>query len=447
MTTFRINRSVIVTASRTGRLDLHGLSLDALPTELFDNPLLVENVTQLDLSSNRLTSLPPELVRMTKLKELLLDDNRFQSLPIELVDLPVLKAIAIEGNPLPAALLKLYERSRNVNTGSGRAKEVSSVLQWLMQHEEAQLQKESAKLSVELPTTPSVASPPVSQPASAPTSAATSPAGSRPSSADSDASRTKQAFLSSDLFSASSSSAATPTGSSSSKRLIGSARSNSSNVFACASETYAGHTGKRVHVSKEGNAASAPYGTDAQPVEPSKPRRMPREESEKENELSNTTKSAPYAYVDESPRTGKRVERNQQVAQSPFATLPNSATHFQSTSAYAQSHLSKPGTPTAAAGAAAVSRKVGDSEGMSAALSHLSLDAPAAGQRKGIRIVDKGTSDIFGVEPAKVSPRTEGKRHPSDVSAEKEAGHENGKYVQKGGRARVNHGQKDTALW
>ena len=449
MTTYRINRSVIMTASRTGRLDLHGLSLDRVPSELFDNPLLVENVHSLDLSSNRLTSLPAELVKMTKLKELLLDDNKFTSLPIELCDLPSLRAMSIEGNPLPPALLKLSERARTVNSASGRGREATPVLQYLLHQEDAQIQQDSQRLaaadSSSAPATPSVYSPATS----APSSASSTPTTSRPSSADSEAARTKQASLSSDVFS---SGPAPPSGPTHSKRLIGAGRQTASNVFSCASQPYDGRTGKRVHTSAEGNAISAPFGTDHQLAEVSRPRRLAKEESEKENsELSLTTQRAPYAHLPEDNlKTGIRVTRNQEQAQSPFATLPT-ATSYQSSSAHAQSGgVSKPSTPpmAAAGSAAGASKKVGDSEGMTAALSHLSMGSTTSvtGQRRGIRIVDKGTSDIFGVEPVKESPRVEGKRHPSAESASYEPAPTTG-YVQKGGRARVNHGQKDSQLW
>ena len=449
MTTYRINRSVIMTASRTGRLDLHGLSLDRVPVELFDNPLLVENVHSLDLSSNRLSSLPSDLVKMTKLKELLLDDNHFTALPIELCDLPSLRALSIEGNPLPPVLLKLSERARTVNTASGRGREATPVLQYLLQQEDAQIQQDSQRLadSSSAPGTPSVPSPVTS----APSSRSSTPTTSRPSSADSEAARTKLASLSSDIFS---SGTAPPSGPSNSKRLIGAGRQTASNVFSCASQPYDGRTGKKVHTSAEGNALSAPFGTDYQPAEVVKARRLPAEESEKENsELSATTKNAPYAHLPEDTvKTGIRITRQQEQAQSPFATLP-SATSYQSSSAHAQSAISNPSTPrTAAAGASAgAAKKAGDSEGMSAALSHMSLGSTSTsvtGQRRGIRIVDKGTSDIFGTEPVKESPRMEGKRHPSAESVSSEPQQVLGQpWVQKGGRARVNHGQKDSQLW
>jgi len=103
-------------------------------------------------------------------------------------------------------------------------------------------------------------------------------------------------------------------------------------------------------------------------------------------------------------------------------------------------------TPTAGS-----QRQQVDGNTMSAALSHLQLDGGAAvlSERKGIRIVDKGTSDIFGVGNAEVARGGVGKArsHPSAESKADDSGFGSGVYVQKGGRARVNHGQKDTQLW
>jgi hypothetical protein len=462
MTTYRINRSVVVTATRTGRMDLHGLSLEVVPEDLF-SPQLCDSLTSLDLSGNHISSLPPALTSLHKLRELLLDDNALRSLPAFLCSMPALKAISLDGNKLDAELMRAHNRAKTVNTGSGRGREVAPVLQWLLAHGEKDTKQQ---LSVETaPTEPLSA---VSATSSSATSSATSsPAVSRPSSADSTdsgaASRFKQASLSSDLFSS-----APPSAPASGRRLH-SASHQSSDVFAHASQPYDGHTGKKVHSSTQGNAASAPFGTDHQAPEPSRPRRVVRDEGEKENELSSTVRSSPYAHVpqsstkgDSTPHgTGKRMQRDQPQSQSPFATLAtNPVNHFQSSSAAASQSVqtemdrladSGASTPTAGSARAAV-----DGNTMSAALSHLQLDrdgqadAQHSQQRRGIRIVDKAATDIFGVSSAAPTDRSgvaKVKPHPSAESKSDDGGFGSGVYVQRGGRARVNHGQKDTALW
>ena len=451
---------MVVTATRTGRMDLHGLSLECVPEDLF-SPQLCDSLTSVDLSGNRISSLPPALTSLHKLRELLLDDNALRSLPAFLCSMPALRAISLDGNALEPELMRLHNRAKTVNTGSGRGREVAPVLQWLLAHG----QKDAAPLPAETAATEPLSAVSAS---SAPSSASSSPAGSRPSSADSTdsgaAARYKLASLSSDLFSS-----APPSAPASGRRLHSAAHQHS-DVFAHASQPYDGHTGKKVHSSIQGNAASAPFGTDHQAPEPSRPRRLQRDEGEKENEVSSTVRSSPYAHVpqsatkgDSTPHgTGKRMQRDQPQSQSPFATLPsNPANHYQSSSAAASQSVqtekdrlagSGASTPTAGSARAAV-----DGNTMSAALSHLQLDSVGQGEsqqpqssRRGIRIVDKAATDIFGVSSAAPTDRTgvaKVKPHPSAESKADDGGFGSGVYVQRGGRARVNHGQKDTALW
>ena len=404
MSTYKINRSVIVTASRTGRLDLHGLSLEAVPTDIFNQPLLLDTLTTLDLSQNKLKSLPAELSNFPKLRELLLDDNQLASLPVTLCDCTALRSICIDGNPLPRELLSLYGKARGVSGTSGRGRDVSAVLQWLVAHEEKELAREQHQVEEDeaaLPPSISAAPSPV-------VSATPSPAGSRPGSAESassSASRTKQQSLQSNVFSTDSSTAASPhfTG-----KRHNIASHQLSTVFSCASELPTGRTGRRTVSGYEGGSAvTAPFGTDSQPVYLKKEKRLPREESEKENEASSTVKSSPYAYLPPNPLEDvKKNNKQQQPSQSPFATVSSSHDYLKSSmdrpAANGTAVADRPALTPVVVSSSEPSKKphVGESSDMSAALSGMSLAGMSAVPVKRV-----------------------------------------------GGRARVAHGQKDSQLW
>ena len=68
------------------------------------------NLTLLDASSNKLTSLPPELGLLTHLRDLFLFDNHLSGLPAELGTLHLLDTLGIEGNPLPETMRSLLEK-------------------------------------------------------------------------------------------------------------------------------------------------------------------------------------------------------------------------------------------------------------------------------------------------------------------------------------------------
>ena len=408
---------MIVNASRTGRLDLHDLSLEAVPIDIFTQPLLLDNLTSIDLSQNKLKSLPAELARFPKLRELLLDDNQLTSLPLALCDCAALRSVCLDGNPLPRELLNLYGKARGVAGTSGRGRDVAPVLQWIVAHEEQQLAKEEQQVDDEEAALP----PSISAAPSPAVSAPASPVVSRPSSADSSSSassaaaRTKQQSLQSNIFSTD---AYTYNSSYATSKRHNVASHQQSNVFSCASQPFEGRTGRRgVAAVEGGSAVTAPFGTDAQPVASKKERRLPREESEKENEASSTVKSSPYAYLPPNPledakKSNKQHQHQpQQPTQSPFATQTNSHEFTKSSAVHAATNGSamaaagmteRPAlTPVGAAGEGQKKAHVGYSSDMSAALSQIGL----------------GSSQ--GVEPVK---RT-------------------------GGRARVNHGQKDSQLW
>ena len=50
---YRVHRSVLLTATRTGKLDLHGLNIDKLPEEVFSSSV-IDHVNTLDLSGNNI---------------------------------------------------------------------------------------------------------------------------------------------------------------------------------------------------------------------------------------------------------------------------------------------------------------------------------------------------------------------------------------------------------
>src|SRR4051794_2816157 len=94
---YRINRSVLLTATRTGRLDLHGLNIDRLPEEVFA-PQLINSLTTLDISENNFKQLPAEISKLVNLRDLIADHNKLLNLPVELCDIPNLRGISLEYN-------------------------------------------------------------------------------------------------------------------------------------------------------------------------------------------------------------------------------------------------------------------------------------------------------------------------------------------------------------
>src|SRR4051812_15317256 len=86
-------------------VDLRHCQLDHFPPELF---ALADTLTMLDLSGNRLRTLPDDLPRLRVLRTLFCSNNRFETLPAALgacpqLDLVGFKANAIEHVP-PQAL-------------------------------------------------------------------------------------------------------------------------------------------------------------------------------------------------------------------------------------------------------------------------------------------------------------------------------------------------------
>jgi leucine-rich repeat protein SHOC2 len=78
-------------SSQHGRLQLQGMCLTELPSELF----CLKKLKAIFANDNQLCSLPSEIKHLTKLKELMLGVNRFASLPSELFLLTNLEGLYV----------------------------------------------------------------------------------------------------------------------------------------------------------------------------------------------------------------------------------------------------------------------------------------------------------------------------------------------------------------
>jgi Leucine-rich repeat (LRR) protein len=78
------------------RLDL-AADLTEFPIEIFD---LADSLEILNLSDNRLRSLPADLGRLTKLKVIFLSNNDFEEVPEVLVDCPNLSMVGFKSNKI-----------------------------------------------------------------------------------------------------------------------------------------------------------------------------------------------------------------------------------------------------------------------------------------------------------------------------------------------------------
>jgi hypothetical protein len=108
MQTLDLLRSGALTGTR--RLDLNGAGLTHLPPEVYG---LADTLEVLNLSDNQLTSLPPDLPRLHRLKVIFCSGNPFTHLPEVLGDCPALEMVGFKACRLqhvPAAALPLTLR-------------------------------------------------------------------------------------------------------------------------------------------------------------------------------------------------------------------------------------------------------------------------------------------------------------------------------------------------
>ena len=84
-------------SSPVTRLDLRHCDLDEFPREIFD---LADTLTVLDLSGNRLRSLPDDLPRLHALRTLFCSNNRFETLPASLGECPALDLVGFKANAI-----------------------------------------------------------------------------------------------------------------------------------------------------------------------------------------------------------------------------------------------------------------------------------------------------------------------------------------------------------
>ncbi|CAD0195569.1 unnamed protein product [Chrysodeixis includens] len=110
------------TASKTGVLQLSDYKLKEIPPEALS---LTESLRNLDLSKNRLSTLPDEICKFKLLKQLNLDTNRIDTIPSALGNLRKLEMFNISSNlitALPDSFAKL-SNLKQVYLNNNRLKE------------------------------------------------------------------------------------------------------------------------------------------------------------------------------------------------------------------------------------------------------------------------------------------------------------------------------------
>jgi Leucine-rich repeat (LRR) protein len=147
MSGYRVNRSVLLTATRTGRLDLHGLNIEQLPEEVF-SPQMIEHLQVLDISDNNFRSLPPTISKLLNLKDLIADHNRLVDLPVELCDIPHIRGISLDGNhELDKQLYQTYKLSKMIF--KSKCRDIIPVLHALTERERSQLKAANPRNAAE----------------------------------------------------------------------------------------------------------------------------------------------------------------------------------------------------------------------------------------------------------------------------------------------------------
>lgn len=109
------------TASKTGVLQLSDQKLKEVPSDVFN---LCEILRNLDLSKNRIATLPEDLGKFKHLKQLNLDTNKLQMLPTCIVNLKKLEMLNVSNNQIATLphsfsnlsnLKQVYLNSNNFN--------------------------------------------------------------------------------------------------------------------------------------------------------------------------------------------------------------------------------------------------------------------------------------------------------------------------------------------
>lgn len=377
MSTYRLNPSIISNALRTGRLDLHGLSLTQLPQGLLLNTELAAVLTQLDLADNHLTTLPSEIGHFTSLRRLALDGNSISTLPYELALLPHLKTLSLDGNPLNDKLKEAYRRARQLPSG----RDASPVLTALLEVEEREVMEAERALCED-----------------------EARAVLQSEEVQSLDSRLKQASLQSQVFASLPLAAEVSIG-------IGSKKHSEqshfpSTIFTAANDVITQYHSKRIlSNTQSAQSVNAPFGTDDQAPEQYKERRLPLADvNEKENDFSSLHGLGGNEQNRVVVNAGKRMMKTESRP-SPFGTIDGK---FDSLSSNQQSQrnmhearkaideiIHEPQSTKLAAG-----RSDSRGSGMTDLMSHRAINEPGSynqvnDDHHGVRIVKQTPSDIF----------------------------------------------------
>jgi GTPase SAR1 family protein len=90
-----------------------------------------EKVTELDLSNNQLSSLPPEISQLSNLTTLYLSNNQLGSLPPEISQLSNLTTLYLHNNPLTSPPPEIFEQGTQAILTSLRERLEDSQRQWI----------------------------------------------------------------------------------------------------------------------------------------------------------------------------------------------------------------------------------------------------------------------------------------------------------------------------
>jgi small GTP-binding protein len=99
-------------------LDLSNNQISSLPPEIVQ----LTNLQTLDISDNQISSLPPEIVQLTNLQFLNISDNQISSLPPEIVQLTNLQSLDIGGNQIRSLPREIFQLTnlQSLNIGGNQ---------------------------------------------------------------------------------------------------------------------------------------------------------------------------------------------------------------------------------------------------------------------------------------------------------------------------------------